>query len=264
MTSPATTISMNDAIQGLLDAGKWSASSDEDLRLGERLPLDLIEAIIKSYPADKRTIGLLSLSMGAGKWGVEEGALADGTDPAQDRWRGPGKASGKHLMSYRTGGVGLPHLDTGALASFIDFLLQQHTDIGSSSEQETLRRMAAKLRDGYAFAAFDTDPTFRKWMLQGLRQKDAQFWIMEHWLTKYWDPALKAADGDGRLTLVLARVWNSAPAEGQRAAERAKHADDKVQAVLDGYVRTNRSFEKDRWPWMKRPVVLFDMFNGNN
>lgn len=141
--------------------------------------------------------------MRAGKWGVEPGELADSTDPANDKWRGPGVKSGKHLMSYKTGGVGLPHLDTGALASFIDYLLQNHKGIGFDAEQANLKKMAAKLPDGSAFAAFDTDPTFRKWMVQGLRQKDAQFWIMEHWLTKYWDPALKAADGDGRVTLVL-------------------------------------------------------------
>lgn len=70
----------------------------------ERLPINAVKLLIASYPADTHSIGLLSLALGAGKWGVETEATLP-KDPAGDEWRGPTRASGKHLMSYKIGGV---------------------------------------------------------------------------------------------------------------------------------------------------------------
>ncbi len=262
MTSPAS-ISPGDAMQAILDAGKWTDSADEDQGLAETLPLEAVKAIIKSYPEDQRTIGLLSLAIGAGKWGIEEGGLPSETDPAKDRWRGPNRASGKHLMNYKTGGVGLPHLDTERLGVFMGYLVQNHGEIGPAAEQNEIRNLAKKLNSGSAFADIRANATFKKWMLQGLRKKDSQIWILEHWLKDYWDPAFAAAHRDVRVALVLARVWNTRSSLGRCAAAKAEHAADKVQAVLEAYVSCpggDPDYEDRRWNWMRRPVALYDMF----
>ncbi|MGO6757247.1 hypothetical protein ACCS42_09165 [Rhizobium ruizarguesonis] len=260
MTSPVS-ISHQDALQTILDAGKWTVKADENLDLAETLPVEPVKAIIKSYPADPRSIGLLSLAMGAGKWGIDKGDLPPETDPAKDNWRGPNKANGKHLMSYKTGGVGLPHLDVDSLAKFMGYLVNNYSEIGPASEQDIIGELAKKLRTGLHFAEISADPTFRKWMLLGLRKKDSQIWILEHWLSDYWDPAYEAAHQDVRVALVLSRVWNSASSLGRSVARKAEEAADKVEAVLRAYPGAKGDFDTRRWPWMRRPVALYDMFS---
>lgn len=52
MASPTSPISQEEAMQAILDAGKWSENADEELDLGERLPLGLVKSIIGSDPED--------------------------------------------------------------------------------------------------------------------------------------------------------------------------------------------------------------------
>lgn len=249
----------------VLLAGGWSRTAD-DTNQGERLPLDLVRQLVNVYPSDTRSIGLLSLTLGAAKWGVDgDSTLPD--DPANDRWRGPTRASGKHLMSYKVGGVGLPHLDVGALAKFIDFLVKDHSDIGDDAERSRIKQIASGLRSGKKYDEIKTDATFGKWMREGLRLKDAQRWILEYWLDTYWEPAYSASAGDVRLALVLARIWNTNPGLGKCAAERALKSGDHVEAALKAYVDCpggSKAYETRRWGWMKRPVVLFDAYFGKS
>ncbi|MBZ9898535.1 hypothetical protein LB545_29930 [Mesorhizobium sp. BR1-1-6] len=102
----------------VLEAGGWSSTAD-DTNQGEHLPLGLVRQLVNDYPLDTRSIGLLSITLGAAKWGVDGDSTLP-ADPANDKWEGPTRASGKHLMSYKVGGVGLPHLDVEPLADFID------------------------------------------------------------------------------------------------------------------------------------------------
>ncbi|WP_027993914.1 hypothetical protein [Sinorhizobium meliloti] len=250
-------------VEGVLKAGGWSPTEDDTMQR-ERLPHEFVKDLIQSYPSDKRSIGLLSLTLAAAKWGVEDdGSLPD--DPADDAWRGPTRASGKHLMSYLVGGVGLPHLDVGPLAKFIDYLVEQHSYIGSASERDFMATLAEGLRHKKVYDQIKTDATFRKWMLQGLRRIEAQQWILEYWLTSFWEPAYNASGADIRLAMILARIWNTRKDLGEFAAEKARQAepDQRVEAALHAYAfnpKGNPDYERRRWGWMRRPVVLLDKY----
>lgn len=247
----------------VLDAGGWNSAAD-DTNQREQLPLEFVRELVNSYPSDTRSVGLLSITLGAAKWGVDGDSTLP-ADSANDKWQGPTRASGKHLMSYKVGGVGLPHLDVGPLASFIDYLLAKHPDIGDDGERARMKNLANGLRTGMKYDQIKTDATFRKWMLEGLRKKDSQAWILDYWLDTYWEPAYKASSGDVRLALVAARIWNSSPSLGKCAVERALKAHDRVQAALEAYVDCKggkKEYKSRRWGWMKRPVVLFDKLSN--
>jgi hypothetical protein len=164
-------------------------------------------------------------------------------------------------MSYLIGGVGLPHLDVGHLAKFMDYLLSRHAAIGPAEEQTRLRKLAQELRVGKKYDQIKNDVVFRKWMLEGLRQRDAQEWILDYWLDTFWTPALAASHDDVRLALVVARIWNTSPRLGACAAKRAMKSNDPVATALQAYVDCpggSAAYKKRRWGWMKRPVALFD------
>ncbi|UIJ83153.1 hypothetical protein [Rhizobium leguminosarum] len=248
-------------VEQVLETGGWSLTAD-DTNQREQLTVDLVKRIVKDYPTDTRTIGLLTLTLGAAKWGVRDGATLP-TDPANDNWRGPTRASGKHLMSYKIGGVGIPHLDVAPLAKFIDYLLTKHSEIGGTADQQYMSNLAHRLRTGTKYDQVKANAIFRKWMLEGLRHKDAQEWILNYWLDTYWVPAYAASGGDVRLALVLARIWNTRPQLGACAASQALKSKDHVQAALQAYVDCpggRRAYEARRWGWMKRPVVLYDTY----
>lgn len=250
-------------VEGLLDQGGWSISSD-DINSGERLSLDWISQLIGTYPKDTRTIGLLTLTLSAGKWGVSSLSKLP-ADPAAAGWRGPTRASGKHLMSYKIGGVGLPHLDVEHLADLVDFLLAKHPTIGDLSEQKYMQGLAYDLRHGKKYDQVKANHIFQKWMLHGLRQHDAQVWILESWLDDYWTPAYRASHGDVRLAFVLARIWNTSPGLGKCAASRALASADPIQAALEAYVRCpggSKRYKKARWGWMERPIAVYDHAAG--
>ncbi|MHC2303397.1 hypothetical protein [Rhizobium mongolense] len=263
MTCPLSSAELSPAtVERALDAGRWNPTAD-DTEKRERLPSDFVQELVSSYPADTRSIGLLSLALGAGKWGVD-GDMSGVADPAGDNWQGPTRASGKHLMSYLVGGVGLPHLDKAPLATFIDYIVSEHGDIGPTSERSRMTQLASSLRKGKTYDQIKSDATFRKWMLHGLRSKDAQQWVLNYWLDTYWEPAYAASGGDVRLALVVARIWNTKPRLGQCAADRARKAGNNIQVALDAYVDCpggKQEYKNRRWGWMKRPVVLFDAYS---
>jgi len=248
-------------VDAVLQAGGWDQNAD-DTNQRERLPLSAVKLLVTCYPDDTRSIGLLSLTLSAGKWGVESDPTLP-EDPAEDDWLGPTRASGKHLMSYKVGGVGLPHLDVGALAKFIDYLLANHSDIGDANECAYMKQLAEDLRRNTKYDEIKTNRTFLKWMRDGLRRRDAQVWVLEFWLDNYWEPALQASKNDVRLALVVSRIWNTSHGLGTCAAERALQSDDRIQAALEAYVHCpggSESYRNRRWGWMKRPVVLFDAY----
>ncbi|TAW04058.1 hypothetical protein ELI20_36965 [Rhizobium ruizarguesonis] len=250
-----------DVVDRLLEIGGWTTTA-ADTNQREQLTVDLAKRLVEDYPSDTRTVGLLTLTLGAAKWGVRNDPSLP-ADPARDGWRGPTRASGKHLMSYLVGGVGLPHLDVASLSRFIDFLLVNHPDIGGATDQAYMRQLAGKLRTGTKYDQVKSNATFRNWMLEGLRHKDAQEWILNDWLDTYWTPAYRASNGDIRLALVLARIWNTSPGLGRCAAEHALQSDDRLQAALLAYTNCaggNQDYRTRRWGWMKRPVVVFDAY----
>lgn len=126
-----------------------------------------------------------------------------------------------------------------------------------------MKKIANSLRSGKKYDQIKSNAIFRKWMLEGLRRKDAQKWVLEYWLDTYWEPAYRASGGDIRLALVVARIWNTSGRLGKCAAERALKADDRVQSALQAYVDCpggSKAYKTRRWGWMKRPVALFDTY----
>jgi hypothetical protein len=78
--------------------------------------------------------------MGIGEWGVADPAGLP-PDPAHKNWKSDtGPDSGKHLMSYGVGGVGISHADQGDLRDFIRFAAG--TDLVSSEHRDALLRLA--------------------------------------------------------------------------------------------------------------------------
>ncbi|MGO7968733.1 hypothetical protein [Rhizobium ruizarguesonis] len=115
-----------DLVQGVLEAGKWTSSADDNGG-SEQLPEEFIKTIVETYKKDPANpsqnaidgLGVLVLTLSVGEWGVSwKGKMPD--DPAKDRWLGP-KAimQGKHLMSYALGGIGIPHLDVDGAQRFL-------------------------------------------------------------------------------------------------------------------------------------------------
>src|SRR5229473_5578702 len=179
----------DDVLNPILNAAQWGPNAKE-VPPPEQLPSEYVARLIHDYRAVDtvvtkhpwrdlsaeqqqalQNLGLLTLTLGAGKRGVAflpgENAPAD---PVNQKWRGPASARvGKHVMSYSFGGVGLPHLDVGSLADFIDYILQTMPTLGPASEISTMRSLATRLRNGLTF--------------DRLRDKRGAEWdVFEHWM----------------------------------------------------------------------------------
>lgn len=108
-----------------LSQGLWHAAVDDNVQ-GECLTAELIRDIVTRYrahpndPSAQQEVGLFALAMGVAEWGVSNPAGLP-TDPAGKNWQSDtGPDSGKHLMSYAIGGIGISHADVGDLTKFIE------------------------------------------------------------------------------------------------------------------------------------------------
>lgn len=260
----------DEILDAILDAGKWSGTAVENLKLREQLPMELVEKLVRG---EKYELGLLALTTGAGKWGVVS-AKPLPEDPANDSWRGPRASSrpgdggaGKHLMSHTVGGVGLPHADRGYLADFIGYILSSYPNIGGSAERSQMKGIETKLRDGGTFDQVRSGQVFLEWIQLGLQQRDGQRWLLEEWLKRYWLPSLSevtSAKGTIEEALINSRIRNSSIELAECAVRHALGATDRVQAELDAYASPNlchgakQRFKNDRWGWMKRSAILYN------
>jgi len=109
----------------LLKQGRWDGNADDKIT-GECLTVELVRDIVARYqaqPTDRgalQELGLVTLAMGVAQWGIENPTGLP-ADPAHNAWKSvTGPNSGKHLMSYSIGGVGISHADVGDLDKFIE------------------------------------------------------------------------------------------------------------------------------------------------
>ncbi|MBC8641289.1 hypothetical protein IAG25_31190 [Caballeronia sp. EK] len=100
-----------------------------------------------------------------------------------------------------------------------------------------------------------------------LREKDSQVWLISNWLSRYWWPSYKriAADPNGTIADVMinARIQNSAGGTAECAWRAAKGKADKTTAQLVAYASEDcngNSRHEERWPFMRRPVALFEFY----
>jgi hypothetical protein len=130
------------AFQDFLDAGLWDERADDE-KHGEKLSAVTVERIVNAYNENpsgletNRGLGLLALTLGVAEWGVEGSDLPP--DPNGKHWRSDtGEASGKHVMSYAVGGVGILHADVGDLMEFVKWVAE--SDLVPMNRKEGLLR----------------------------------------------------------------------------------------------------------------------------
>lgn len=253
-------------ITDILKAGRWSSEADDNIAL-ERLPEGLVAGIVGRHRADPDSpaalagLALLVLTMSAGRWGVEWNSANPPGDPAKDGWKGPASvAQGKHLMSYTIGGLGIPHLDTGSAIRFLDELAARIPEATPAVQQ---------LKPNFVYDTIRNEAgprwqLLKKWSLEGLRRRDLQAWILKDWINRYWLPAYNAVmsepHGSFKEALVVARIWNTSPADGRKALDAAKGktaVGDRIEAELAKYAEGSAT-RRRRVPVMRRPGVVYD------
>ena len=284
----------------ILQAGKWTSAAD-DTESGERIPWAFVERLVKAHknnPNDKQAIadlGLLSLTIAVGEWGVEPDP-ARPPDPMKGDWAGPPHRSGKHLMSYARGGVGLPHADAGFLQDLMERLGcrdggppmdARFCALKGTNFDKLLARgghcvqppavIAVDLSGqpfghapmGFAGAAYcatydkgTTTPedwrVFRHHMRDALRQRDVQTWLIESWTERYWMPSYRAvmqAGGSAEEALVNARIRNSSSVTANKAAG---HRTLTTLTATDPVERQLEVYNRaDRRGYLLRAAVLY-------
>lgn len=221
-------------LNGFLASGEWNDQA-EDIISGERLDSNYIHSLVSNYEDDitnieaVKALGLLVLAEAVAGWGVswENEGL---NDPANKSWKGPSSVqSGKHLMSYAKGGVGIPHADTSFLIELFEYLKEHHSNLASEEKRffqlkginfdvlyangghcnkpgsviytDLNGKEFGHERFGYAGDDYcnkykprastnEKDwQIFRHWIREALRKRDVQKWIIERWIRKYWIPS---------------------------------------------------------------------------
>ncbi len=127
-----------------LKQGLWHEKVDDNVK-GENLSADLIRRIVTKYRAQPddpnalQDLGLFALAMGVAEWGVADPAGLP-PDPAGKKWASDtGPDSGKHLMSYAVGGIGISHADVGDLEKFIVLVANDAALVPAEHRQALLR-----------------------------------------------------------------------------------------------------------------------------
>lgn len=231
--SAATKLS-DEVLDGFLKSGGWSEQA-EDVKSAEKLDSKFAKALVENYEKDMSNIdavkplGLLVLAAAVAGWGMEWEA-EEPEDPANKSWSGPSSVkSGKHLMSYAKGGVGIPHADSGFLRALFDYLKSNYPNLASEGTRffqlkginfdvlyangghcnKPVTVINTDLNGnkfghnqfGYAGDSYcktykpraSTDEKdwqiFRHWIREALNKRDVQKWIIERWLKKYWLPS---------------------------------------------------------------------------
>lgn len=137
----------DDVFAAFLKLGGWHENAEDNI-MGENLTAELIQRIVTRYRAQpddrdaQQDLGLVALAMGVAEWGVADPAGLP-PDPRGKNWASDtGIDSGKHLMSYAVGGIGISHADVGDLERFIG--LVAGSDIVPMEHRQALLRLANK------------------------------------------------------------------------------------------------------------------------
>ena len=115
----------DDVVKQFIVEGGWSLTADDNAS-GEALSQDLLQKVVKAYAANpkdeaaQRGLGLIALGIAVAEWGVRDPKGLP-PDPAGMNWASHSSAAtGKHLVSYVVGGVGVAHYDVGDLVAFVN------------------------------------------------------------------------------------------------------------------------------------------------
>ena len=155
----------SEVFDAFLKQGLWHPSVDDNVQ-GERLEADLIRRIVTNYRAQPEdavalnNMGLFALALGVAEWGVSSPDMASlPSDPAGKKWASDtGPDSGKHLMSYAIGGIGVSHADVGDLERIIRDVAEDRTLVPAEHAPMLLRladRQLYKPRNGRHAVIYD-------------------------------------------------------------------------------------------------------------
>jgi hypothetical protein len=136
-----TEADVNDYLRG----GRWSEAAEDNIS-GEAIPSDFVRKLVLSYKSEPNSVrpqqglGLVALLLGIAQWGVTGSDLPN--DPAKKDWHSvTGEDSGKHLMSYAVGGVGISHADVEDLKEYVEWVAA--SDLVPMIYKPALLRLAA-------------------------------------------------------------------------------------------------------------------------
>jgi hypothetical protein len=122
-------MAFTDLFGEFLAQGQWSPSGDDNEK-EEALSQDLLRQLVEAYrahPNDRSgqyALGLFVLAMSIAEWGVRDPSGLP-ADPQGEGWRShSGPNSGKHLMSYSVGGIGISHADGDEMIDFVQKICQ--------------------------------------------------------------------------------------------------------------------------------------------
>lgn len=223
----------DDILRDFLIEGGWSPNGDDNQN-GESLSVGLLRRMVEGRsietPDGRGSLGLFALALGVAEWGVKNPQGLP-KDPHGNDWKSDAHGdSGKHLMSYGAGGIGMSHADLGELGKFVRKLIslglvpQQYqaaflrtvsddrfahrrvtydqirvagtcssTKFGNDLLGERFRHRESP-SDCAEYANHNLSAqdwlSFRTWSRVGLRNEEVQRWLLDMWLDNYWADTL--------------------------------------------------------------------------
>jgi hypothetical protein len=218
-----------DILHDFLIEGGWSPTGDDNQN-GESLSIGLLRRMVEGQsietPEGRGSLGLFALALGVAEWGVKEPQDLP-NDPQGNNWKSDAHGdSGKHLMSYGSGGIGISHADLGELENFsrriisLGLVPQQYQaaflqtvsksrfasgrvtydqirvagTCSSTKFQNDLLGERFRHRESPSDCARHANShlsaqdwlSFRTWSRAGLRNEEVQRWLLSTWLNNYW------------------------------------------------------------------------------
>ncbi|WP_419898976.1 hypothetical protein [Roseomonas sp. USHLN139] len=152
-----------DLVDEFLVQGQWSPYADDNAK-DEALSTDFLRRLVKAYTEQpdsqdgRRALGLFVLALAVAEWGVRDpeafeekdsnGRLKD-SDPKGARWKSDSNAvSGKHLMAYSIGGIGISHADDSEMVAFVNGAAKL-PDLDEDQREALLRTVkTSRYKDG--------------------------------------------------------------------------------------------------------------------
>jgi hypothetical protein len=280
-----------------LKIGKWSTRADDNT-YGEMFSQDFFKEIYNNYKLDPANqsnidaIGLFPLGLAIASWGVSDPTgLPD--DPDDDNWKGTSSTgSGKHIMSYGKGGVGIPHADSSFLEKIIEEIKSNHSTLAPKFDQfyalkgtnfDKLYSNGGHCTsptttimddlDGKAFghtkwgyggdsycSTYNTKATtledwqvFQHWIRAALRTREMQNFIVTYWIEHYWQPSYKKTiDANGTIPEAIINCRIRNSGSSKANANIGNSIDDQLT-----------DYEKDsRWGVMLRSANIWEAYSG--
>jgi hypothetical protein len=283
----------SEAVDAFLAAAGWRLGATENLAIRETLPFDYVAQVIQiarafplpdgsGLPVDPAhrsayvALGLICLTLGVAQWGLT-GAPANLSDPQMDDWKGAPKGRGKHLVSVRDGGIGLPHFDVGDLSELLRFALSVQPGIGESGSRRRVEDLAHRFDNGLKYKHLNpredgTTAETTDWDAlvhfceEALGRREVEHWVLARWLKKYWVRSLQqviAAGGSIPEAFINARIRNSSPRNAACALAYAQGKPNRIKAEIDAYVDKAicpdaKNRHRTRAGYMQRPVAMWN------